>query len=407
MTPDPTTPRDAPTSSAAMRAARLESAVGALLGRGAMSRTELSRVTGYSPSSMTATIRELMAEGYVSEVGQLKSTGGRRQTLLQFDRGAVVLTLVTIGTTHLHVSQIGMDGTVHVHIRRGLDHDDPTASLVQAIETLHQVAERPSVCVVVSMPGVVSAEGVVTLAPAFGAPLPVSLADELRAATGLPVIIDNDVNLLALGETIAGAARDVQDVALIYVGDGIGAALVLGGAVHRGASQSAGEIGFLPWERVRPLADRAVGPLEARWSAAALTGQAEEIGIEPGDRSVLAALGASPDPRARELVDGAVEAWSYAAVVTACLLDPAAVVFAGEAVHLPDWARADLERRVVEAVPAPVQVRFAELGEEAIAHGAIARLEAQPRLVLDLRERPEPEEPERSAAADPEAAPVG
>lgn len=177
--------------------------------------------------------------------------------------------------------------------------------------------------------------------------------------------------------------------------------------MHRGASQSAGEIGFLPWERVRPLADRAVGPLEARWSAAALTGQAEEIGIEPGDRSVLAALGASPDPRARELVDGAVEAWSYAAVVTACLLDPAAVVFAGEAVHLPDWARADLERRVVEAVPAPVQVRFAELGEEAIAHGAIARLEAQPRLVLDLRERPEPEEPERSAAADPEAAPVG
>lgn len=381
---------EAPTSNALLRALRLESVAGALLTHGSLSRTELAQITGYSRSSMTATIRELLAGGLVKETGHEESTGGRRRTIVQFDRSAVHLSLIAVEGGHLVVSQIDLLGRVEAQLRRRLNHDDPLGTILGALEALHGASEHASRCVVVSLPGVVSAEGDVSLAPALGASMTVRLRDALSEAVGLPVLVENDVNLLALGESAAGSARDVDDVVLIYIGDGIGSALLLGGRFHRGATGSAGEVGFLPWDRVMPSADAATGPLEVNWAIPALTARARALGLDHADQPVLAALAAAEEPAAAALLQGAIEAWAYAAVVTAAIINPAVVVFAGEAVHLPPSARADLAGRVTAAVPAPVEVRFAELGTGAIAHGAIAHIEARPRLVIALDEPDDP-----------------
>lgn len=382
---------EAPTSSAALRAIRLESAAAALLAHGPLSRTELAEITGYSRSSMTATIRELMAGGFVKETGQEESTGGRRRTIVTFDRPAVHLSLVSVEGPHVSVSQIDLLGGIEAQLRRTLNRDDPLSTIVAALTALDAASEHTSRCVVVSLPGVVSAEGDVSLAPALGASLTVRLRDALSEATGLPVLVENDVNLLALGESASGAAREHDDVALIYVGEGIGSALLLGGRIHRGATGSAGEVGFLPWERTMPSASDTVGPLEARWSITALMAQASALGIECTEHTVIPLLAASQDADALALLAGAVEAWAYAAVVTAYIMNPALVVFAGEAVHLPAPARAALARRVTEAVPAPLEVRFAQLGEGAIAQGAIAHIETRPRLVFALDDDQSPD----------------
>ncbi|WP_282007026.1 ROK family transcriptional regulator [Propioniciclava sinopodophylli] len=381
---------EAPTSSAALRAMRLERTLAALLSHGALSRTELAEITGYSRSSMTATIRELMTAGFVRETGLSESTGGRRRTILQFNRPGVYLSLVSVEGLYLTVSQIDMLGTVQAQLRRRLDRDEPLASLEAALRALHEVVEQPSRCVVVSLPGVVSAEGEVSLAPALGLAPVRGLRDALGSALGLPVLVENDVNLLVLGESAAGAAQMVDDVVLLYVGEGIGAALLFGGRVHRGATGSAGEVGFLPWEGVMPASTSSVGPLEANWSANALAQCAAALGIEAEDRSILAALQASSLPEAAALLEGAVAAWAYAAVVNACIVNPELVVFAGEAVHLPAAAQAELAARVKAAAPAPVEVAFARLGDRAIAQGAIAFIETRPRLVFAFDEEEVP-----------------
>lgn len=386
-----------PTSPAALRALRLESAVTALLNRGPLSRTELAQLTGYSPSSMTSTIRELMTTGQVREVGPAASTGGRRRTLLQFDRTTVLVTLVSIEAPYVTVTQVDLEGQTQVQIRRRLDPSEPLQSITEALTALHTAAVSSSQCIIVSLPGVVSAEGDVSLAPSLGAAAGSHLDDVLAEATGLPVLVENDVNLLALGEHASGSARGAADYVLVFVGEGIGGGLVLDGRIRRGANQSAGELGFLPWAGLAPTAGSTVGPLESAWSVPALETRAAELGLDPGDRGVVAALseaalseaappeaapseaGASP---AQALLDRAVEAWAYAAVATSCVVDPSLVVFAGAATDLDQARRDHLAATVTDQSPSPVDVRFAELGDSAIVHGAIAHLVAHPQLII-------------------------
>lgn len=297
-----------PAANGAQGSKRLQSVVRALLEHGTMSRTELAELTGYSQSSMTGSIRMLMRLGHVMETGRGRSTGGRRRTMLEFDRRSVLLMLISVDSGHLVARQVDLSGTVHVQVRRRLDPEQPLASVLNAIDALQGAAESPSTCAIISLPGVVSAEGDVSLAPALGQPTDRRLQDVVAEASGLHTIGENDVNLLALGEAVGGAAQDVKDFGLIFVGDGIGGALVLDGRVHRGVSGSAGEIGFLPWNGTPSSGGSAFGPLESNWSVSALRSKAEDIGIDAAETNVVEALENSDMPEARALLDAAIPA---------------------------------------------------------------------------------------------------
>jgi len=395
-------------ASGAQRLRRLESVVSALLEHGTMSRTELAETTGYSQSSMTASIRHLIQHGHVIETGRGRSTGGRRRTLLEFDRRSVLLMLLSIDSGHVVARQVDLAGTVHVQVRRSLDPEQPLTSIVAAIEALQAVAEEQSTCAVISLPGVVSAEGEVSLAPALGQPTARRMQDVVAEASGLHTIGENDVNLLALGEAEDGAARDGDDFGLIYVGEGIGGALILDGSVRRGATGSAGEIGFLPWagaeaiDGARAGSGSSVGPLESDWSVPALRAKVEAIGIDPGNQHVVSALEDGDTPEARDLLERALDAWAYPAVVLTCVVNPGRIVFAGDAAHLGPPSRTALAERVLAGSPSPVAIRFAELGERALVSGAIAHLRNAPWIFLP--EEDDARQPEGAAA---EAAPPG
>lgn len=385
---------------------RLESVVSALLEHGTMSRTELALLTGHSQSSMTGSIRKLIRTGHVMETGRGRSTGGRRRTLLEFDRRSVLLMLLSVDGGHLVARQVDLAGTVHVQVRRLLDPLEPLTSIVNAIEALQGVSEFPSSCAVISLPGVVSAEGDVSLAPALGEPTARRMQDVVAEASGLHTIGENDVNLLALGESMDGAAKDGSDFGLIYVGEGIGGALVLDGDVRRGATGSAGEIGFLPWNGTGSRRSATVGPLEADWSVPALCAKAEEIGIDAGNQHVVTALEESGTSEAQQLLEAAMAAWAYPAIVLTCVVNPGRIVFAGDASMLCPQSRKTLTAYVLEACPSPVEICFAELGEGAIVSGAIAHLHDAPWIFLPSEDdRPEPPDNLSTATGSPSEPP--
>jgi len=387
----------APTGRQELRRIRVQAVIGALLNEGPLSRTDIASRTGYSPSTVTGIVQELQGQGYLHEVGQSESTGGRRRTLVEIDRTAIALVVAEISGGRIRIALIDLDARRLQTQETDFDAEDPVGATAGAVAALLEQTQRRPSRLVLALPGVVAADGSVSLAPAFAAAAEPRLAETLGARLGLPVTVENDVNLIALGERSAGAAAGIDDLVLIHIGEGIGATIISGGRVLHGASRSAGEVGFLPMAPAPgPRGDR--GSFEEQWSAPAIAAAARAAGVpavavsgrdDPTPRTMtdgelierLCAEAADDGPAAR-LLGEVLDAWAWAAVVCACVLDPALVVFSGDALRLDADARAGLAARVREQAPSAPDVTFASLGADGVLNGAVAHVLADPASLL-------------------------
>lgn len=232
---------------------------------------------------------------------------------------------------------------------------------------------------------VVGAPGLV--APATG---------ELRDTAGLPgwhrelvallqrrlpaaVRVENETNLAAVAEQRLGAARDVDSFVLLWLGAGVGAAVVLDGRLRRGASGGAGEIGFLPVPGTGglPSATGCDGGFHALAGRAAVARLAREHGFAgPPEQAVAGAAG--PD-----FLDALAERLAVGAAAVAAVLDPGCVVLGGElGLAGGDALAARVAARLLTLTPVPTEVRATALGGPAVLAGArlLARDAAQDAL---------------------------
>jgi predicted NBD/HSP70 family sugar kinase len=169
----------------------------------------------------------------------------------------------------------------------------------------------------------------------------------------------------------------VDDLVLIHVAEGIGATIIANGEVLDGATRSAGEIGFLPQGlEAGPPGER--GEFERRWTASGIRESAARLALMLPDEAVEDALCSAESIEARKLLADVIRAWAFAAIVCVCVVNPARVIFSGDAVSLGEKARQLLRDRVQSAAPSLTDVVFAELGQAAILHGAIAKLMKSP-----------------------------
>ncbi len=157
----------------------------------------------------------------------------------------------------------------------------------------------------------------------------VPLAEVFAAELGIPAVLDNDANAGGLAEALFGAGRGCPTVLYVNVGTGIGGALVIDGAVHHGATTSAGEIGHVVVEPGGPLCSCGKrGCLEALAAGSALERMAAEAGLGLSGRGVMAAAERG-DPTCRGIVDRAAGNLGLAIANAVSLLDPDAVVLGG------------------------------------------------------------------------------
>jgi predicted NBD/HSP70 family sugar kinase len=369
--------RSAPTGRDALRGIRASAVFDALLAAGPLARTELAQRTGYSASTVTGIVQDLSEAGYLRVVGQQESTGGRRRTLIEFNRSSVTIAVAGIQGARIWCALIDLDGTTLDRIERDFEAENPVGCTADIVTALNGRAEPPPAHLVLALPGVVASDGSLALAPAFGPVAHLRLADELMRATGLTTTVENDVNLMALGERFDGAGSGTDDLVLIHVADGVGATVIAKGEVLEGASRSAGEIGFLPQGlQVGVQGER--GDFEKQWSAAGIQDSARRLGLALPATGVVAALCSDNSREARKLLDEVVLAWAFAALVCVCVVNPAKVIFSGEAVSLDERARRQLQDRVQMSAPSATDVVFAQLGHVAILHGAIAKVMKNP-----------------------------
>ncbi|HEX5493052.1 MAG TPA: ROK family transcriptional regulator [Mycobacteriales bacterium] len=224
----------------------------AVLGAGPMSRGQVAQRLGVSASTVTKAVNPLVREGYLCEGGGTSSGPGRPVRLLSVNQDRHVVVGVKLAPTRVTGVVTDMAARVLARVDRPVRRTTPADLLGVAGEVvravLGAVPDSPArvLGVGVGIGGHVDAAGGACRYSALLGWRDVDVAVPLVAATGLPVVVNNDVNALAVAERWFGAGRDVDSFAVVTVGVGIGCGLLLGGELFVGTGGMAGELGHLP-----------------------------------------------------------------------------------------------------------------------------------------------------------------
>ena len=219
----------------------------------ANTRPELARRSGFGRAAISQRISELIDSGLVREGELGPSTGGRPSREVHFRADAGLLLAAELGATSVNVALADLNGQILEHREEPGDIAAGPEPILGRVEELFDqfVAALPDGCAAiwgigVGVPGPVEfATGRPVSPPIMPGWDRYDIRGRLSARYHAPVWVDNEVNLMALGELRSGLGRTEQDLIYLKVGTGIGAGLVSGGRLHRGAQGCAGDVGHV------------------------------------------------------------------------------------------------------------------------------------------------------------------
>ncbi len=217
-----------------------------------LSRAQLAEITGLNKTTVSSLVRELIACKFVREIGFDSSGGGRPAVLLELNPGAGYIIGVEIGVDF--ILAILTDFKAHVLWKRREDTDPAEgqeAILAKALDMVRQALKAsesthtPVLGIGIGVPGLVDIfSGILLFAPNLRW-RDVPLREVFSQEFDVPVFVDNDANVAALGEKYFGAAQHNKDFVYLSIGVGLGGGIVLDGQLYRGIGGYAGEIGHM------------------------------------------------------------------------------------------------------------------------------------------------------------------
>jgi predicted NBD/HSP70 family sugar kinase len=305
----------------------------------ASTRAELVELTGLARSTVSQRVDALLAEGLLVPAGASPSTGGRPPTVLAFNAAAGVVLAADLGATRCHAAVLDLDAAIlaeathEIAIGDGADAILPW--LAARFEELLGAAGRTRAAVRavgVGVPGPVErATGRPVDPPIMPGWNDVPVADRLRDALGAPALVDNDVNVMALGEHRL-AWPETDDLLFVKVGTGVGGGIVAGGELYRGADGAAGDLGHIRVARAgeRPCRCGNAGCLEAIAGGEALAAQLVADGTSAGDVHDVVARVRAGDRAALALLRDAGRDVGEVLAGIVNVFNPSVVVFGGE-----------------------------------------------------------------------------
>lgn len=332
---------------------------------GPLTRFELQERVGLSRVTLVERLDVLRSLGLVRQAGHRKSSGGRRAEVLEVNDTGRTALVADLGQSHATLAVVDLRGTVFAREDHRLPMRHSPREIVPVLldagrKLLRRTERADTLCAMaLSVPGQIDHERGVTVAPPTmpdwnGAPLRAPFA----AALGVPVLLENDANALALGDFCALGRPDVTLVG-VKVGTGIGAGVVISGRVHRGKSGSAGEIGHMRIEGSQQQCSCGRrGCVAASASGQALTRDLQPLGVRTvADVVRLVDEGRSDAIRATEKAGRLVGA-VVATMVS--IVDPTYVRVGGAVGVLPPFLEG--LRRTVEANAHSSALRNLDIG---------------------------------------------
>lgn len=215
-------------------------------------RSDLARITGLARSTIAQRVDQLLASGLVREIGEAPSTGGRPPAVLGFNEAAGIVLVADLGATHSRLAVTDLGGVPLAETTADIDiAGGPELVLSWVAEGFAALIDGSGHApdevrgVGIGVPGPVEfAAGRAVHPPIMPGWDEYDIRGRFIDGYQVPVLVDNDVNIMAFGEYWAMPER-VDDFIFVKVGTGIGSGLVLGGRIHRGDRGAAGDIGHI------------------------------------------------------------------------------------------------------------------------------------------------------------------
>lgn len=336
-------------------------------------RSELSVACALSRPTVFAAVERLESLGLAEPVAQRSGLPGRTATLYGVPAAAGCVAGIDIGGTNLRAALCDLSGTPLAELKRSTRAKGAASVVRQAVELLAEVREKadrsgvPLLAAGVSIPGVVNQhDPMVRYAWNVGQDQPYDFYSQLTAAIDGPVLLENNVNLAAIGEHHHGAGREVSTFAVIAIGTGVGAGIMHDGVLLRGAHGAAGEVAFLPTghahRRGTPSsADEAGGK--------ALLREAQALSPAPRDVADLFERARLGDEQALSLVEDECHRITEIVASICAVVDPETVILSG-GIGDNDFLAARVAELAAD-LPIPPTIARSALGDRASLVGAI------------------------------------
>jgi predicted NBD/HSP70 family sugar kinase len=345
-------------------------------------RAELIDLSGLARSTVTGRIEALLESGLVVPSGEAASTGGRPPARFRFNPGARLILAADVGATHLTVALTDLTGEILDSITTPLNiADGPEVVLAAIVDhgiSLFVRAGRSMSDLIgtgVGLPGPVDHR---TGRPNHPPIMPgwdsYDVVGHLSGELEGMVLVDNDVNIMALGEH-AGQYAGVEHLLFVKVATGIGAGVISGGRLHRGAQGAAGDIGHIQAPGHTELCRCGnTGCLEAVASAAAIAARLRDLGLVAKTSLDVVELVRGGNTAATQAVRQAGR--EIGAVLAGCvsLLNPSVIVIGGSLSQAGDSLLAGIREaiyaRSLPLATTELQVVASRAGQQSAVRGA-------------------------------------
>ncbi len=329
-------------------------------------RAQLAELTGLARSTVATRIDSLTATGLIAPASDAVSTGGRPPARIAFNPESRMVVAIDLGATHGVVAIANLAGTIlNSEARRLRISDGPEKVLGWALATATRLVTetgRPAADLVgigIGVPGPVEhSTGMPINPPIMPGWDRFDIPAYVRRSFAVPVLVDNDVNVLALGEH-ATAWPDQSDLLFVKVATGIGAGIINGGRLQRGAQGSAGDLGHVrvPFTNETPSHGATDADLEALASGPAIARTLAAAGIPAETSEDVVALARSGNPVVLQAIRQAGR--DLGEVVATCvnLLNPSVVVIGGSIARVGEQLLAGV-REVVYQRSTPLATQY-------------------------------------------------
>ena len=367
---------------------------------GPISRIKISNDLKISPSAVSRTIDKLMVERYVIETEKIKTKGGKRPMLIKIKQDKGYVMGIDLGKEKLKLVLANLSGEV-IDIYRGFKILNDTNIVDKIIDEIRKILikhqqyygmeknEFKAVCV--GIPADIDMEsGKIISAPLYKKWKNLNFKDILRSEFSIPVYIENDVNLSAMGEKHYGKGIDFKDFIFIEISNGIGAGIINNNQLFRGSFGSAGEIGFTiigienlgfevkdkgfleEFASVQSIKQKAIKEIEnGRKSIITEIVKNDIKKIEPYTIFEAAVKG---DKLANSIINGMVSFLSVGIINLILILNPQIIILGGDICGLPDVDKLFLEpikEKIKSSIPFKIpEIELSSLGEDAGILGA-------------------------------------
>jgi glucokinase-like ROK family protein len=352
-----------------------------------IARSTIAQRLGVSLPTVMRIVDDLIKEGFVRLHGETEWSGGRRRPLLEFNADGYVVLGVDMGGMNMYgaVSDIGGNIIDEVDMgRHGTEGEKSYILLTQLIDALlasPKLKGRQVLGIGVGVPGItLHREGIVKWAYTLNwkdFPLKARLAERYS----LPITVDNDVNLAALGELWFGADQNTQNMVLVTLSAGIGAGIIIDGALYRGSNEASGEIGHIvPGREFLGKSFVDFGALESVASGTGMVERARTV-TRSGNVSVdvdnLTIENVFEAARQRQewawsVIDEAVDYLAIAIANLSVSFDPEMIVLGGSMARFANMLVDPILRRINGTIPTIPKIVVSNLGLQATVMGAIA-----------------------------------